>query len=94
MYIVKHSKGLAKFLMLYLFFGTNKTFFEQVPSGNLLVPGQVSIFISTPLLIVLFVLIQEEIREKENKCQKLSVEKEAKETSETELSSQVRSHQS
>ena len=40
------------------------------------------------------VLIQEEIREKEHKCQKLSVEKEAKETSETELSSQVRSYQS
>ena len=40
------------------------------------------------------VLIQEEIREKEHKCQKLSDEKEAKETSETELSSQVRSYQS
>ena len=44
-----------------------------------------------PVVYYLIVSIQEEIQEKEHMCQKLTFEKDAKETRETELSSQVRS---
>ena len=35
------SEDLAKFFVHYLFFGTSKTFYGQLPNGNLLVPGQI-----------------------------------------------------
>ena len=40
--LLKHSEGLAKYFVHYLFFGTSKTLLGQVPYGNLLDPGQVS----------------------------------------------------
>ena len=40
--LLKHSEGLTKFFVHYLFFGTSKTLLGQVPYGNLLVPGHVS----------------------------------------------------
>ena len=44
MILFKHSEGLAQFFVHYLFFWTSKTFYGQVPYGNLFVPGQISNF--------------------------------------------------